>query len=335
MTTAVQKSILAICAVSLLFGDLAVGEDDAGAPMIGHLDIRSPSPQHVIRPTVNMPSRESPGVGRWVGRVDVAQGNMWLYEPGQYVIDGEWLIVESRLAYGVSESISLAVGIPILKGSGGFADSLIESFHNALGIGNANREARPRNEFLIEIVGEDQVTRGADQLDWSLGDVPLYATWSWKKLAGSRFDFLVAAGLTLPTGDRDRLAGLGDPLYGVSAIAYMPLADQALTLFWGGSASYSDADEVFGIRLRHAMFSGLGGVQYHYSSRMTWIAQLIANSPVAEDYPRFSDNSYEAHLGFKRRVGPSTLLTVSFVENIFRFSNSLDVGAGASLTHFW
>lgn len=260
---------------------------------------------------------------------------MWLYEPNEYIIDGEWLVAEARVAFGISRRLSISAGLPILRGTGGFADSWIEGFHKALGIGNANREARPRDQFHIEIVGEDGIRRSSDRVDWQVGDMPVYATWSFDDAFGSKNDLLIAAGMTLPTGDREALSGLGDPLYGASVIAYRPIGQSEATLFGGGSVSYSAADEILGMRLNRTMWSGMAGMQYRTSPRMTWIAQFLANSPVAKSYPRFSENSYEAHVGFKRRIGERGLLTLSFVENIFRFSNSLDVGLGASYAYFW
>ncbi len=307
----------------------AKAEDNVG---LGHLDVRSLSPGHLLRPNVTLMGTEPLEAGAWSVRAGGALGNLWLHNEGAYTIDGEWIALDVRVSRALTESLRLSVALPVLGRTGGFTDGAIEGFHEAFGLGNAGREGHPRNQLLMDMDGDGD-GRHVDSESWGFGDVPVYASWRTTPLGERGPTVLFGGGASLPTGDETNLEGLGVPLWGASVLAFQRIGRSAWTLYGGGSVSYADVEEVFGIRLHQTEASGLLGLQVRIGADTAVLAQYLHTSPVARDYHSFSDSTHELHVGIKRRVGRGTVIELALLENVVRFNNSMDVGAALSVVH--
>lgn len=307
----------------------AKAEDGVG---LGHLDVRSLSPGHLLRPNVTLMGTEPLAAGGWMVRTGGALGNLWLHRKGAYTIDGEWVALDVRLGHAISEDLRLSVSLPVLGRTGGFADGAIEGFHDVFGLGNAGREEHPRNQLLMDMDGDGNGRR-VDSEAWGIGDIPVFASWRITPFGGRGPTVFLGGGASLPSGDETNLEGLGVPLWGASVLAFQRIGRSAWTLYGGGSVSYADVEEVFGIRLHPTEASGLLGLQARLGADTAILAQYLHTSPVARDYYSFSDSTHELHLGVKRRVGPDTVVELAFLENVVRFNNSMDVGVALSVAH--
>lgn len=309
--------------------------DGMSAGGLGHLALRTVSPGHLLRPNVGYANTEPIRPGGTAFRAALTLGNVWLRREGAYVMDGEWLVADLVLTHAVTDSFRLSAGLPLIGRFGGFGDGAIEWFHRTARIGNANREDFPRNRFLIRLVGPDGEVFEDDEDAWNIGDVPLYATLIMRSRGGTGPVVFANFGLTLPTGDEQRLAGLGQPLWGGSLLMFQRIGQSRWVAYGGGSVSYTRPREVAGIELREAEFGALGGLRFDLSDRTALLVQYLLTSPVARDYHTFSDYTHEVQIGVKHRIGEQAIIEVAVVENVFRFTNSADVGLHAALTWLW
>lgn len=99
------------------------------------------------------------------------------------------------------------IEIPYLSHSGGFLDSFIEGWHEALGLPDGGREAAPRDllRYIYTRNGTDLV-RITDRTG-GIGDVRLLAGWALP--AADTADLSLRVSLKLPTGDAAQLHGSG------------------------------------------------------------------------------------------------------------------------------
>ncbi len=309
--------------------------DGTSAEGLGHLALRTVSPGHLLRPNVGYANTEPIRPGGTAFRTALTLGNVWLRREGAYLMDGEWLVADLVLTHAVAENFRLSAGLPIIGRFGGFGDGAIEWFHRTARIGNANREDFPRNRFHVRLVGPNGEVFEDDEDSWGIGDVPLYATVIMRPANATGPVLFANIGLTLPTGDEQRLEGLGQPLWGGSLLMFQRIGQSRWVAYGGGSVSYTRTRELAGIELREAEFGALGGLRFELSDRTALLAQYLLTSPVARDYYTFSDYTHEVQIGVKHRIGEHAIIEAAVVENVFRFTNSADVGVHAALTWFW
>ncbi|MCX7819126.1 MAG: DUF3187 family protein [Kiritimatiellae bacterium] len=312
-----------------------VADEPPPADGLGHLALRTVSPGHLLRPNVGYASTETLGAGRYALRAALTLGNVWLHRQDAYLMDGEWFAADVTLTRAVSENFRLSVGLPIIGRSGGVGDGAIEWFHRTVRIGNANREDFPRNRFRIRFTGPDGRTFEDDDESWGIGDVPVFATLVHRSRAARGPVLFAHLGLTLPTGRQRRLEGLGNPLWGGSLLAFQRLGRSRWVVYGGGSFTHAPARRLAGIELRSEELSALTGVRFDLTDRTALLAQYLLTSPVARRYHTFSEPAHEVQLGVKHRLREGLVIEVALVENVFRFSNSADVGVHAALTWQW
>ncbi len=299
---------------------------------LGHLSLRTVSPGHLLRPNVGYPCTDPLGQHQWMLRSSFTLGNVWLYRKDAYMIDGEWLVADFLLSYGLTDDSRISVGLPVMRRGGGFGDVAIEAFHNALGIGNAHREDHPRNRMRMDVLGPNGEREVIEGDAMGVGDMPVFLSLCLHDPGAAGPAVYVQVGLTLPVGREEELFGLGHPLWGGSLIGFQRLGSSPWYLYGGGSFSYTPLRRWADIELRREEVAGMFGVQYAVSSRMAWMVQYLATSPVARDYYTFADWTHELAVGFKRWITDEVAFEFAFVENIFRFTNSADVSVHAALT---
>ena len=292
----------------------------------GHFSVKSLAPARLFRPDVAMSTLANVRGNEGRIRVDVDWANVWNYERGVFVIDGEWVYVSTRLLLGVWDDLELFVNVPVAARFGGAMDGMIESTHDAIGQDNDDREAQPRNSFLIDLTAPDGDRFVLSNEDGGLSDVSLQGAWLMTRGGGRMPAVALQALVTFPTGDHEELFGLGEMLYGGGVTMSKRAGDSPFLLFAGAHATYSDQDELAGIELERLQFSGMAGLEYEASPSLSWLVQYTTSSPVAKDYYEFSESIHELHVGFKKDFANGTSLELAFTENIVAFNNSADFG---------
>jgi hypothetical protein len=319
---------MCVAAVVLLLAGclLAHAGSSSGNSGTGPLNMPSLSPGNLFRPAGYIASPSYAPEGSWVLLTSLSWVNTWNVEQDHFMIDGEWLHLAARVSYMLTEDVELGAYIPFLGRTGGFTDGFIEDFHNTFGLGNARREGYPRNQSIVDIRSPEGQHARWEGDQWGLSDVSLFASWTLTQ--GGRFvpGIIVGGVATLPTGDKDKLLGSGKPVFGVSALLTKRIETTPWLLFLGTAASYSDNDEMVGIDTRKTQFAALGGLEYEWSDRVSFIVQNLTTSPIADDYYEFSEPTYELNVGLRIRDGFRGEWEIGFQENLFYFNNSSDVG---------
>lgn len=257
---------------------------------------------------------------------DAHWANIWNYEPDEYMIDGEFIRYNIQFSYALKDTLAFGLAVPIIGRTGGFADHLIENFHDAFNFGNAHRDEFPRNRSLISVRANDGSNVIAKGDSWGLGNVSLFMA---SRVADGNDilpAILVQGQISLPSGDEDELRGLGAPSIALSAVASKRLGGSPFILFGGVGFQYCTADDVAGLEFYNEVWTGLAGLEYQYTPSLSLVAQYLGSSPVAKDYFAFSEPTHEVSVGFKWRITRYTTVEFAVVENILILDNSADIG---------
>ncbi len=171
--------------------------------------------------------------GATAARLDAAYSSLFLdgeNEAGDasFFMDGEYLRVGAGLRVGLGAGIELGAELPFAHTSGGFLDSFIIDYHDALGFPDQNRKDFPRDEFAIVATrGSDEVFR-VERDSFELLDVPVQVSVQVVEPAVERIGLQLRAGIELPTGDDERGYGNGEIDSSLGAVLEYRLAAVAL-----------------------------------------------------------------------------------------------------------
>jgi hypothetical protein len=297
--------------------------DNAG---LGYLAAPSLSPGHILRPNTMFLLPRSNPQGTWEADLDSHWANLFLYKPHSYLIDGEWLYTDLKLSYALEDGLSVGVAVPMIGRGGGFSDSLIEGFHDALHLSKGHRTEFPRNQSIVQVVQGGKTNTLVKGDAWNIGDVGGFVV--WEATPGDRHLPSVTFQMqgTVPTGDAGELEGLSEPSGSLGVVLSKRLWDSPLLAIGGVGLFYCPADDILGIKATREEHSGLLGVEYQYSRSLSLIAQNLSTSPVAADFFQFSHPTHELSVGFKWRFSKSGIVECAFVENIITYDNSADFG---------
>jgi len=302
----------------------AACDDNMG---LGYLTAPSLSPGHILKPSSLFVLSTFGPEGSARLDFDVHWTNIWNYEPDEYMIDGELICNNVRFTYALKDTLSVGITVPIIGRTGGFADPLIEGFHNTFQLGNANRDEFPQNRSLMSVQTNGGSHTIAEGDSWGIGDVSLFMASRISAGNGVLPAVLVQGQISLPSGNEQELRGLGAPSLALSAVASKRMGGSPLILFGGLGFQYCPADEIAGRELHKEEWAGLAGLEYQYTPSLSLIAQYLGSSPVAKDYYAFSDPTHEVSVGFKWRITRYTTVEFAVVENILIFDNSADISA--------
>jgi Protein of unknown function (DUF3187) len=294
---------------------------------LGPLLLRAQSPLAVLRlsPTPEAPETLRPG--QWEVGVLASWNNYFDYDPGRYTIDAETVRLATTVGYGLSERVDVRVFVPVAYRGGGVLDRFIEGFERTIGVQNRERTLFPRNRYLIEFDGPNgRLLRltGRDA-GWGLEDAVIAARYQVTPGDGTHPAILAAFGIKLPIGREAALHSSG----GVDEGIYLGIAQRLSRRFflYGSVATMHYATtEMAGIHLTQMQESFFTALEYHPSSRTSWLLQTMVTTPGAEHFGGLSKRSYEITAGFKRLLRADLLLEASVLENLFIFDNSPDVG---------
>lgn len=242
-----------------------------------------------------------------------------------YFVDGEQGRTELRCRVGVTDRFEAGIEVPFGSYRRGFLDSFIESYHRSFGMGNGGREFYEQDRAQIALV-LDGSTYFADRSPgaYVLGDISLFGRISLTRRPGG--DLALSAGLKLPSGDPDHLAGSGG-------------VDEGLAL------------EGTGRRGRHRLHFSAGWIRvgkwrlfprfdpaqvasaqvaYEFVSRdaVSWIAQVQTQSTVFRGRTdnALAEPATEVLLGLRWREAERWFFEAVFIENVFNQNTGVDVG---------
>ena len=121
-------------------------------------------------------------------------------------LDGETYSLDVGLAYGLTQRWQLDAQVSYLRHTAGSLDSLIDGWHDFFGLDDGDRPLFERDQFEYSYTNGD--TSEVVTEDDGISDFRLGIGYAIKQ--SEPLNFLIRAGISLPTGDADNLTGSDD-----------------------------------------------------------------------------------------------------------------------------
>jgi hypothetical protein len=123
----------------------------------------------------------------------------------QLLVDGESDTLRLSYEDSITHDWRYRVTVPVIRDSGGFLDSSIESWHRFFGFNPGSRPYYPKNQLVYFYSGKNQVDVHGSRT--SIGDVSAEAGWYATDSASRTISFW--GGVEAPTGSKLKLTGDG------------------------------------------------------------------------------------------------------------------------------
>ena len=123
----------------------------------------------------------------------------------QLLVDGESDTLRLSYEDSITHDWRYRVTVPVIRDSGGFLDSSIESWHRFFGFNPGSRPYYPKNQLVYFYSGKTRVDMQESRT--SIGDVS--AETGWYAVDSPERTISLWGGLEAPTGSKFRLTGDG------------------------------------------------------------------------------------------------------------------------------
>jgi hypothetical protein len=242
-----------------------------------------------------------------------------------YFIDEETLRSEIDLKYGLSDSLDIALQIPLQSRTSGFLDGLIEDVHR-LGFEQYGRSDIAKNRITTFVVQKGQVTYYNEEGSWRKWENP---TLSLSQLVfdQNRLRVSLSTHVQLPLTSNEGHKARCE--YSLQANARWELNSSNIFYFGFGHISRERSAELNELNLEtfnHGQGANIGW-EYRDGSRIRPFAQLYYQSGYFKNDPNDSLNRYSilCDLGFHWQIYTKTVLTLSYINNLSHNQNTADM----------
>lgn len=308
-----------VCALlcCLVVGAVPAVADDARAPFLWRNSGALTAPSGL--PRARDALLPAPGRTKWTFAPEIASQFTQDTEDGQdVVVDVETTTLLLAIEHGFSDQWAASLEVPLVSHDGGFLDSLIDDYHDLLGLPDGGRESRPRDEVFVAWLDANGprtvLTSGAR----GLGDVRVAFARALERSADRTTT--LRFGVELPTGDVDDLLGNE----GVDAFVSGHVTDQRLLsdLGWtlhasAGLLAQLDRDELYGSDGESLVAFGNFTLAWPVSPRWTIKGQLDAHSRLADTPLRQVGGwSVQGSLGAAVRLREGLVFEGGFAEDL-------------------
>ena len=231
------------------------------------------------------------------------------------IIDVESQVLSLSARRRIGERFEFGIDVPYVRHSGGFLDSVIYNFHDAVGLSNSNRDG-PDNQFRLLFERQGQVLFDTDASTSGLGDIQISAAMRLGKAT-------LRGAIKAPTGDPDKLTGSG-------------ATDLSLGLYGGGTTSLFDRDLAYsgfvGVLVlgdgdvmpelqRSTVPYGGAALRWQATPRFALATQLSVQGPYYDiDLDELGGSTFQLAFGADLR----------FERTLLRFAIIEDIAAGAA-----
>jgi hypothetical protein len=247
-----------------------------------------------------------------------------------YLVDGETQRVELSMRHGFGRNFELGLTVPISRTYGGWSDAFIEGVHKALNIGNANRNAFPRNSLTVALQsGTAQYVR--DQPGrFAIGDIAVAGKYELSLLEDRHISMSVSGAVELPTGNAYMLNGSGSLNGGLQVLASRDFGRTTVHATLGMLREGSNRQ--LGTRAE-TLITDTVGISQLLTEKSAAIAQLtVSESPFRNiGIAEFNRRTYQLSIGMQQRIGRSMTAYAALIENVLTYENSADAGVACGI----
>lgn len=249
--------------------------------------------------------------------------------PGDaYLVDGEFGLVDLTLHYRISRHIGVYATVPYFTAQGGFLDSTIEGFHDAVGFSSAAREFAPRDRW-IAIGSLERTTIVIDEAPESEFGDPVFGVRYSLHQSPDRTNVVIEAAAKLVLFDSNRLVSTGNNDYGVQL---------SLQRFFRRNALYLSLAEVYyqspdpGLSKDTWIPTVVAGWETRIAKHTNFIVQAYASQSAVQEtmLDELSADKLQATIGIQR-IYRGNVIRFGITENLANFDNTPDVGVNLSV----
>lgn len=232
-------------------------------------------------------------------------------------LDGETWRTSINASYVISPHAQLSISVPYLRHSAGYLDSLIYSWHDALGLPQGGRTKDTNDEIDIRYLRDNETILAQQNTVSGIGDIRLKYSHS---LPLYEQGLILQSEIKLPTGNIDDLTGSEgtDLSLGFIINNTKSLKAQNINFWYGGAASYlQDTNSPLSDTQNNVVFSARTGLGWVINKAITLKAQLDGNSAVYDsDTPELGDPAFMLTIGGDIHFSPRYRLELSGVEDM-------------------
>ena len=238
-----------------------------------------------------------------------------------FVVDAEVTRTTLSAEFTLGRHVALGFEAPLLSYGGGFMDSTIESFHDATGLPQNDRDLKPRDDFEIDLLAGTRRDR-LDRAETQLGDLGLRAR--FLLAGGERAAWTAVVEAKAPTGREKSFAGSGEWDYGV---AMEVSAGGRRHAFHGGAGHQflgQPSEWPFAIDDRTTAYAG-----YEYDPNARWaiVMHVMAATSILPSQAGYPQGDARAELVAGLHYGRDRFqISAGFVENLLTNDNDVDLG---------
>jgi hypothetical protein len=237
-----------------------------------------------------------------------------------HLIDMEAMVLDVRLAYGLTDDLSIGAIVPMASMQDGFMDHSLEWFHRSFGLPNYGKERRPKDEFAYVIKRNGQAWFKAKKGGLNLLDSTFF----------TQFDLIdftpyvpALVGLTyqakIPSGDETHGFGSGAWDHGIFIPIKVGFSSINVYLTPGYIFISTPKFNNSNISTRDIKSLFMGG-EYLYSSKLSFLAQVNSyTSPFkGTGIKQLDVASVELALGARWAFTPQLDVEMAFCEDLTR-----------------
>ena len=257
--------------------------------------------------------------------LSIDRGNIFsgdLSDNALAAFDGETMLTNLSYNQTFAEVWSWGIDIPWVSYEGGFLDSFVDGFHDALGFGSGGRDLVRRDRLFYTVQVDGQTAVDLRHSEQDLGDVRIYLG---RSLLDTPNRSLAVHGLVkIPTGKVDSLSGSQAMDAGAwlqyGQVDVFGLSRLSMTAMLGGM--YLGQGALLPQLQRDFIPVGHLGFGYQVHERMQLLMQADAQgAPFDIDLSLLGRTGLQGTLGGRLFFKPSLWLDLGVVEDLY--SNSL------------
>jgi uncharacterized protein DUF3187 len=270
-------------------------------------------------------SRRLEGQSTRVSAVETLPSAVYDQESSLFLVHGQTHRATLSIHHSLAPHLELGLAIPVSRIGGGWSDQIVEDFHHAFGLGNAERESFSQNREVVYLRSGNTTYIRERSAAAGIGDMFLTAKTELTWLEDKDVALSVDGAVKFPTGNAQTLNGSGSVDGGVQLLGSRDFGHWRIhaslgVLLLGPNSS-------LGTKLQF-LTTNTEGLSYLLNDRTGMTLQLtVSETPFRNmGMPELNRRSYQLTTGIRRRLGSTMTLYAGFVENLLNYANSADVG---------
>lgn len=299
----------------LLFSLLLVSNNsfaEAPAPFL----TRNQSPFSLIYglPLASQAKLLEAGQSRWINSLNISNTlNAQSTDTDSLLVDIETRQLNLIYDFSIKENWMLRFQLPLIQHSGGFLDSYIDKYHQALGLPENLRPEFPRDEIHIIYEQQDIEQININSQQSSLGDISIQLAWQATQSEQSNLSYWLS--LKLPTGDESRLTGSGAT--DLAAWASLDYRLNATRWFYGqsGILYMGDGEVLQNFQNSWALFA-VTGIKFEPWKNIELKTQLDMHSSLYDSDIKFLGHVIQLTFGGSYHFNRQHILDFAVVEDL-------------------